>query len=727
MTEAGAERIERSRIDAVLGRGGSLSSLLQGFEERKEQLSMAMAVLEALEQGKVLLAEAGTGTGKSFAYLVPLILWTVTHGRRAVVSTHTKTLQDQLFEKDLPTLERALAVPFRYSLLKGRQNYICRERLEEALSASGLLVPQPEAQTLEVLAVWAGTTETGDIAENGEFDPQREKDIWEKVNCDARYCSLRRISTGCFLSRARERARLSHIVVVNHALLLTDIVMDRAVLGDYDCLVIDEAHNLERVASEQLGRNVSSYDFHQFFERAFRGDVEGGGLSAALLRLGIAKSERGKRLLKELSQKVKECRRETSGFFSGLADLRERPKSEPAFALRLRYRPGDAAARALHERAGVPLDLLSRLVSIMTALCEEIGKERGALREKDRPLVAQIEGAVEELTELRNTFAFLTDAEEEDWVYWMQGGSQAPSTSPLALKACPIDAALFLNEMIFERTPAVVLSSATISVGGDFSFTSRRLGTDLLPAERLVTFCGGSSFPLESQALLLVPTFVPSVVESEFMASLPGLLLEAVGAVKGGSLVLFTSKEWLKETHASLKALLAGKGMSCVAQDEDGARERLLGQFRRGEKKVLLGADSFWEGIDVPGEALELVIIVRLPFPVPADPVHEAVSEKISREGGDPFTEYSLPRAAIRLRQGFGRLIRTKEDKGAVLILDKRIAGKKYGAYLLGALPVAPHFVDDARDIPLLLERWCDARAGEKRGETTARKSTRRR
>jgi predicted DnaQ family exonuclease/DinG family helicase len=719
--------IEKSDIEAVLGNGGSLSALLVGFEERREQLEMASAVLDALEGGKVLLAEAGTGTGKSLAYLVPLALWAATNGKRAVVSTHTKNLQAQLFEKDLPLLERALPVRFRYSLLKGRQNYICRERLEDALASRGILVPDAVAEKLLPLIEWTRTTTTGDITENTAFDPQADADLWEKVNCDSRYCSLKNLPRNCFLSHARETARLSHLVVVNHALLLTDIAMERAILGDYDCLVIDEAHNLEKVASEQLGRNVSFQEFHQFFERHFRKDAGASGLAGVLTQLGAGKSERGRRLLKELSEKVKDCRKEVHGFFTGLLDTAGARGSDAAYSLRRRYRPGDEISSLLQERAVEPLDSLSRLLSLMILLREEIGEDGGNIREKDRPLVAEIDAAVGELKEKIGTFAFLTGALRDDWVYWMQGSGQAALASSLALKAAPIEVAPLLREMIYDRTESVVLSSATISVGGDFSFTSRRLGTDLIEQERLVTFSGGTSFPLESQVLLLLPTFVPSVVDTDFMISLPGLLLSAVRAVKGGSLILFTSKEWLRETHAVLKELLAKEGVSSVAQDEDGSRESLLDQFRRGEKRVLLGTDSFWEGIDVPGEALELVVIVRLPFPVPTDPITEAVSEMISREGGDSFVEYSLPRTAIRLRQGFGRLVRTREDRGAVLVLDKRIAEKRYGAYLLGALPVAPQYVDDARDIPLILERWCGAGGHEKTQGPRPRRSLKRR
>jgi predicted DnaQ family exonuclease/DinG family helicase len=713
-------------VESILGNGGRLSALMPGFEERREQLEMARAVACALENEKVLLAEAGTGTGKTFAYLVPLILRAAATGRRAVVSTHTKNLQEQLFEKDLPLLARAIPLSFRYSLLKGRQNYLCRERLDDAVSAVGLLLPDAASEKLLPLADWARSTRTGDIAENAEFDVQRNADLWGKVSCDSRYCPAKNTPRSCFLALARERARDSHLVVVNHALLLTDIVAGRAILGDYDCLVVDEAHNLEKVASEQLGRSASFLDFHLFFERHFRKETGGSDITRALQRLGVGSGAKGKELFKDLAGGVKESRREVQRFFNGLGGFPD-VKSDSPFPLRMRYRPGDAIASRLREEAVLPLEFLSHLLSLMAGIWHEIEDRESALSDADRPLAARVEGAVQELRELVDSFSFLTDAPREEWVYWMQGSGQG-SASPPALKSSPVDVAPLLKEMIFERTESVVLSSATMSVGGDFSFISRRLGTNLLERERLVTFCGGSSFPLESQALLLLPLFMPSVQEAEFMNVLPGVLHSAVTAVNGGSLVLFTSKEWLRETHGALKKLLAREGVSSIAQDEDGSRESLLEQFRRGEKRVLLGTDSFWEGIDVPGEALSLVIIVRLPFPVPTDPVTEAVSEKIEAEGGDAFTDYSLPRAAIRLKQGFGRLIRTKDDRGAVLVLDKRIAGKRYGGYLLGGLPVAPQFVDDVRDIPLILERWCGGGRSSNPGQSLnpAKKKTRR-
>ncbi|MFQ6102788.1 MAG: ATP-dependent DNA helicase [Candidatus Glassbacteria bacterium] len=694
-------------ILGVLGRDGTLASVIENYEERQEQLDMAKAVAEAVNSGKILLAEAGTGTGKSFAYLVPTIFWAVNNRRRVVVSTNTKNLQDQLYEKDLPSLERAMPLPFTYRILKGRQNYLCMERLYEVVNSAPLLIKPADAEKLLPLITWSSMTETGDIAENRAFDLQKDNMIWQKVSCDHRYCPARDDLRGCFLSRARKNALESHVVIVNHALLLNDILMDRTILGKYECLVIDEAHNLEKVAHEQLGRSVNYFRFHRFFDRVFGGEGGGIGLLEPIPGGGYVKSPQARQLILALTENVKKCRRRLAVFFTSLNELLM--PSGAGYVEKKRFKPGDRISSSLTELGEAPLESLRHIQLQMARLYNALSRDNESGSTGERSYLKEIRGVLEELTEMIGDFEFLSQAQEEDWVYWIQGDETPGRMDFISIRSCPIDVAPFFKEMLYESTKTVIISSATISIAGDFSFSSKVLGVDLIEPQRVINFCGGTSFPLDEQVLLLLPTFIPSVLDERFVQYLPQLLERAVKTVRGGTLVLFTSREWLKRTQSELKRLLVPIGVRSMAQGEDGSREVLLERFRAGSHSVLLGTDSFWEGVDVPGEALQLVIIVRLPFPVPSEPITEAISERMSMEGINPFTDYSLPRAAIRLKQGFGRLIRNRLDRGAVLVLDKRIVEKRYGAYLREALGVKPVVMDDSDDLFCVLGRWCES------------------
>ena len=698
----GIEVTESDILD-ILGSNGTLSSLMKDFEERPEQLETAAAVMKTVNEGKVLLAEAGTGTGKSYAYLVPAVFWAVLNEKRVIVSTNTKNLQEQLFDKDLPIIKQAFPYPFRYSLLKGRQNYLCRARLDDSVDPGVLIQDEQNAVGLLHLIAWSKQTVTGDIAENRVFDQSKHSNLWKKVNCDARSCPQREGPRDCFLSRARESAQDSHVVVVNHALLLNDTSMDSAILGDYECLVIDEAHNLEKVAFDQFGKSISYFDFRQFFEKHF-----GNGNRRTL---HLALSEEGQKSLARLPEKAKACRGKLERFFKSLNDLVSREGVSSSF--KKRYLPGENKTSTLSERAETSIRDLRQVKAVLGRILYEYSGGEVNEEHSSRKALREVSGAIEELTELTETLDFLTDPPTGDWVYWMQGEAPNARKGFVSLKGCPIEMAPLFKEFIYDTKRAVVLSSATMSIAGNFSFLSKILGTDLLDPGRVETLQGGTSFPLERQVLFALPTFLPSVLTGEFIEQLPFFLNSVVGVVPGGTLVLFTSRELLRRTYVALKPLLEKEGLSCLAQDEDGSRESLIDRFRLEERSVLLGTDSFWEGVDVPGESLQLVVIVRLPFLVPTDPVTEAISERMTRVGENPFTDYSLPRAAIRLKQGFGRLIRSRKDTGAVLVLDKRIVEKRYGAYLQRAMPVEPMVMNDIGDLLTVLDRWCDsARSG---------------
>ncbi|MGB5683947.1 MAG: ATP-dependent DNA helicase [Polyangiales bacterium] len=611
----------------LLGPNGPLARGVSGYEHRPGQIRMARAVQDALEHDGMLLVEAGTGTGKTWAYLIPAAL----SGRRVLVSTGTRALQDQIMEKDLPALERHLGIEIDAACVKGLGNYLCLRRFGELQRSSDAMQPR-FARTLPLLRSWAQTTKTGDradLAAIAEEDP-----IWARVvsGSETRIGARCEHYDDCFVTRVRRRAEGAQLIVVNHHLFFADLALRdtgfASVLPDYDAVVFDEAHQLEDTATLFFGSRFST----AMIERLVRD-------ARVALRGETGGKRHETRLLDAVLQRA-------SNFFAAL----------PA---------NPNGGRAPLPSEAVPeedLFALDNALAELSAACRNW-----------KPIAESVLQIARRADQLRDALGSL---EAPGQVSWSLGGARSPSVG-----SSPIDVGPLLRERLHERVPCIVFTSATLTTGGDFKFIKRRLGIDAEVSEEVVE----SPFRYEEQAALYAPTHLPDPRASDFVDAAAREILELIRMAKGGAFVLCTSLRMMR---------ILAKRVGDELEYEwfvqgDAPKQTLLDRFRDQGNAVLFATASFWEGVDVPGSALRLVVIDKLPFEVPSDPVVAARCERLEEAGESSFMRYLVPAAALSLKQGFGRLIRTTQDRGVVAILDSRIRRKGYGKVFMRSLPPA--------------------------------------
>ena len=676
-------------VAALLGPEGPLAGLLPGYEHREPQLQMLLAVAQIQSRGGSLLVEAGTGTGKSLAYLVPSIARAVRHKERVVVSTDTHTLQEQLMGKDLPALREWLPWDFKACLLKGRSNYVSLRRWRRFLAE-----PCQDADELRFklkVLVWLHTTESGDRSELRLHG--REEVSWARIASDPMDCvGIHCAKEDCYVHRARAEAEAADLVVVNHALLLADAEIGGGLLPDYDHLVIDEAHHLEDAATRGLRQEVDGPGLQALLER-----LGGTGLLAELRRqphLGAsdeAFAEAGPMTL-AAGERVSELFAVAVSWVASRINESERREEWLRITQPLREDEGWASVRLAGENA------TTSLAALDGALRRAVGGSRDWLggSEPDQ--------GVRELEIIRGRLqvasALLGEAllePDPNRVYWF---TLATRSENLVLRAAPINVGSLLRERVYSERRSTVFTSATLAVGGSFDYFRSRIGVGP-EAEELIL---PSPFDFLHQALVCLPTDLPAPEHDDFDLGVEQIVAALAHRVGGRTLVLFTSHRQLRDVHAALKQRVDLDDVLILAQGIDGQRRQLLKAFEEAERPLLLGTSSFWEGIDVPGERLSCVVMVRLPFPVPTDPVYAARAERVR----DPFTQLALPQAALRLKQGFGRLIRRSTDRGAVVILDNRILGRDYGKAFLDVLPPASRFVGLSAAIPDQVGDWLE-------------------
>jgi predicted DnaQ family exonuclease/DinG family helicase len=664
---------------------GGIARALPAFEARHEQVRMAHLVTETLNGGGQLLIEAGTGTGKSLAYLLPAALRAVTASRRVVVSTATTTLQDQLHGQDLPLVQAGLGahMPLRATVLKGRANYLCLRRWQTLLHAGDLSVA--DRMLLIKTLFWLPQTSTGDRAEL--HLSAAEEEAWSRLSavteaCTPQRCSYHRIGV-CFLARARRAAEESHIVIANHALLLSDVASRNRVLPDYDVLIVDEAHHLEDEATQQLGWRLGERELLNRLERLWAGPSAG----AVAEGLGILAHASGglvepglKTTLEDAGHVAAELSATFRRFFEALARLLDDPELRTGNAdeQTLRITAAVRAGSAWQELEQLWAEGVEALKTVERALIE-LSAELQGLPNAPEPasdLASELSGHLDYWREVRHRLNRCVHQPDGGAVFWISGGGRYRTAW---LNAAPLETASILRERLFAEPEASILVSATLAIGDSFEYVKRRLGLEDARAEAL-----GSPFDYASAALLFVPNDVPDPTQPGYQAQLERAIVDVVSQLGGRTLVLFTSRAHLRTTYQALREPLLRARITLLAQGVDeSSRTRLLDSFRRGSRVVLFGTNAFWEGIDVVGEALSCVMVTRLPFAVPSDPIYAARSEHFD----DPFGQYAVPQAVLRLKQGVGRLIRSRVDRGAVVVLDRRLVTRFYGQVFVRSLP----------------------------------------
>jgi len=662
-------------VDAVFAADGPLAKKLAGYEDRREQRELAAAIERTFQDGGALVAEAGTGVGKSIAYLVPAIA-AAQMGERVIVSTHTLPLQDQLVRKDAPAVQAALGTSVAVAVLKGRSNYLCPRRWQ---ILRGSVATREEARLVCKTLVWRTATESGDRAELNLM--RGEGELWSRISANDESCDQRRCKrtpgVNCYLQRAREAAADAGIIVVNHALLLQDARMRGALLPQAEYVVIDEAHRLEDVATGAFGLEL--------YEPRLRRDLQRVAHLVAVTSAvrDPARAEPAERIRADIERALER----TTEVFDALGALLL-PISGPTEE-RMRITAG---LRASDDR-WLPVELAGeRLADAIAGIA--FSAERIQNLGGDEDELAELEAAMGELAAARAAITRgLHDPRLSD-IVWLDRDNDGA----LALHVAQSHLGGVIRQTIVNTHRAVVFTSATLAVASSFDFALDRLGiVDV--GEALAV---GSPFDHQRQALLVLPTDVALPGEEPFVEETARLIEDVARTLDGRTLVLFTSHASLRDVSARLGAL-ESEGLAVLTQGVDGSRRALLERFAQG-RAVLLGTQSFWEGVDLPGDVLRCVVIARLPFSVPDDPLVQGRAERYD----DPFLQFQLPQAALRLRQGFGRLIRTKTDYGAVVLLDRRIVTRDYGDVLLGSLPDARTEHLPLGGIAGRVAAWCD-------------------
>ena len=676
--------LDAEEIASVLEYGGPFSQYFNSFEQRPEQVDMLRAVTNALSYGNHLMVEAGTGVGKSFAYLVPASLFALRNNTRVVISTNTINLQDQLIQRDLPNLSQALDLDFRFSVLKGRSNYLCPRRLDNLRH----FCPRnaDEMRVLAKVMVWQLNNPSGDRSELNLAGPT-EREVWVRMSAEDDACTtetcIKRTGGACPFHRAKTMSQSAHVLVVNHALLLSDVATGSKVLPEYSHLIIDEGHHLESATTNALSFKLNQFDMDRMMKEI--GGSNTGVLGRFLSEIKDALRPADFGLLQQkisratdMAFRIEQMNREFYNILGEFAKQQREGQPQSNYNWQARVLP---ATRTLPgwEEVEIAWDTIDETLSLLIASLSEIYKAATELygegHEELEDVIADIANVARRLMEAEANITGMISKPAQGMVYWIE---VQPNGNRLSLNAAPLSVGPLVEKYIWHEKRCVILTSATLTAHGEFEYLRNTLGADEADEMQL-----GSPYDYESAALLYIANDIPEPNVNGYQQTLDRTILNTAKATGGRMLVLFTSYAALKKTAHNITGPLAREDIYVYEQGDGASPNALLESFKATERAVLLGTKSFWEGVDVPGDSLSVVVLTKLPFDVPTDPLIAARSEIYE----DSFNQYYLPEAILKFRQGFGRLIRTASDRGVVAILDRRVLTKQYGRLFLESLP----------------------------------------
>jgi DNA polymerase-3 subunit epsilon/ATP-dependent DNA helicase DinG len=695
--------LDADEVASILEYGGPFSRYFESYEQRPEQVEMLRAVSNALSYSQHLMVEAGTGVGKSFAYLVPSALFAIQNNTRVVVSTNTINLQDQLMSKDIPAVRAALDIPLRGAVLKGRSNYLCPRRLE-ILRRQG---PRDadEARVLAKTLVWTLQDASGDRG-NLNLNRPQEKDVWMKLSAEDEACSSEtcagKMGGTCPFYRAKQAAQAAHILVVNHALLLSDVAAEGKVLPEYQYLVIDEGHHLESATTGAMSFRMSQADLERLVKEVggSSSGVLGNFLRAVTDLVRPTEYAALANMVHRASDLAFRLENQARDFFYGLMEFMQymqegRPQSLYAFSTRIlpatRTAQGWDAVEISWDSTGETMRLLTNVVGDAYKAASELYAD--GVQEIEDPL-GSLSGLYRRLVEAETAISGMMHDPQPETIYWVE---IQPQSKRLTLNTAPLRIGPLVQKHLWHEKEAVVLTSATLTAAGDFTYVR-----NTLMAEEADELTLGSPFDYEGSTLLFIPKDIPEPNAPGYEQAVNRAIAQTAIASGGRMLALFTSYAQLKRASQAIGPYLRDQDIQVYEQGEGASPQALLESFKNTDRAVLLGTRSFWEGVDVPGESLQVVVITKIPFEVPTDPIIAARSETFD----DPFGEYQIPEAILKFRQGFGRLIRSASDRGVVAILDRRVLTKQYGRLFLGSLPQCTVRQGNAADLPRLTEKW---------------------
>ncbi|PID30013.1 MAG: DNA polymerase III subunit epsilon [Candidatus Cloacimonadota bacterium] len=696
--------------DMIFGEEGYFKNHFSYYEFRKGQYDMAKAVDQAYRNKKILCTEAGTGVGKSFAYLAPSLIFSNLSGEKVIISTNTKNLQEQLFYKDLPALKDALPLPFTAVLLKGRDNYLClRKWIETNFELKKHYTPK-EAESLLYLLIWKEYTKTGEITECTSFNKSLCRGVWKKVAAERHFCFGRKCAyySKCYLMKVRRKSEDANLVIVNHSLLLSDLMNENQTLGAYDHIVFDEAHNLPNIASAHMGTELSFSDFSNFFTRLFHlsKKFQGGVLIQLKTALKSAKFEQ-KEFMLDLIEEIIDTIAVNKIRFEVLFKEVEKSVSEKGDYNKLRIKNSEQMKDFVKH--------FKKTEKILVEVKRKLSRLRQSLAATDSSLIhkyelhaGNMEAVLRQADEILLTMDEFVKPDFKESAVWLSStSSYSESKFPKGIfNSAPLETATILKELLYDRISSVIFTSATMSLRGSFKFFKNQTGLNLLDQERVEEQIVESPFNYNTQTMVMVPQFLPLPDDKYYLKQSAEVIKYAVQNSGKGCLTLFTSYRDLNKMSDEVEDFMKENGILLLSQGKTAGRSIILDQFKENGKAVLFGTSSFWEGVDVQGDSLSLLILYKLPFMVPKDPVVEAFIEKLESEGKDSFNHYMLPHALLRYRQGFGRLIRSKNDRGIVIITDNRVLRKSYGKYFRDIIPAKTKPVYKIEQLVDYVAKW---------------------